>query len=497
MFQVSFGLANVFFAIVVVFAGTRILDYMQYAKQTGYLPGIRSLVTPISLFGVLFPTSRWNPGREWQWQWRKDVYKRHGTETISSLPYLFGGPAIYTSSLDVARQIVAMKGEFYKTKEMTAITLVWGPNVFAANGDEWKRFRRIMNPAFATSTFASVWDETCRGFREMFVGQGWDGLESIDILDISPLTNKFALMLISSAGFGHPLSWDPRTPGSKTMSFGEALHIITHNLILRLVVPRIAYWLPIKRLQDIKEAYKIVRVFLLTLIDTRRKEFAAGAPAQNDVLSLMILSAENEGHLSMTDDELIGNTSILLFAGHDTLAMTLNATLGFMGLYHEYQEEMYQEVLAVMPTSAEFTFGNSRKLRKVQACFLETLRYFLAGFMWIRDTAEDIVLEHVGPNRDQRIAVPRGTPVVVDAIGLHHNPRLFPEPDKFKPERWYDAPESALTMFSLGTRVRIGRRFAITAGVCFLANLLRDWRVELLAPHGESRAEWEARYRRA
>ena len=38
--------------------------------------------------------------------------------------------------------------------------------------------------------------------------------------------------------------------------------------------------------------------------------------------------------------------------------------------------------------------------------------------MWIRDTAEDIVLEHVGPNRDQRVAIPRGTRLVVDGIGL-------------------------------------------------------------------------------
>ena len=38
--------------------------------------------------------------------------------------------------------------------------------------------------------------------------------------------------------------------------------------------------------------------------------------------------------------------------------------------------------------------------------------------MWLRDTAEDIILEHVGPNRDQRIRVPAGTRFVVDAIGL-------------------------------------------------------------------------------
>ena len=99
------------------------------------------------------------------------VYARFGTETISSLPYLFGEPAVYTCSIEVARQIVSTRGPFYKSPEITAITLyvlssyqtrqafdvfittsVWGPNLFAANGDEWKRFRRITTPAFDHAT---------------------------------------------------------------------------------------------------------------------------------------------------------------------------------------------------------------------------------------------------------------------------------------------------------------------------------------------------------
>ena len=51
------------------------------------------------------------------------MYSRYGTETISALPYLLGGPAIYTSSLEVARQIVSTKGSFCKSPEITAITL--------------------------------------------------------------------------------------------------------------------------------------------------------------------------------------------------------------------------------------------------------------------------------------------------------------------------------------------------------------------------------------
>lgn len=154
--------------------------------------------------------------------------------------------------------------------------------------------------------------------------------------------------------------------------------------------------------------------------------------------------------------------------------------------------------------------------------------------MMIRDAAEDVVLRNVGPNRDEQLALPRGTRVVVDVIGIRtstsprpthaslknpnftaidHNPRLFSDPEAFRPERWYDARDSDLTMFSVGARackppfgratvtyspriLGIGRKFAITEGTCFLAKLLRDWKVEIIAGPGESKEQWRARVMR-
>ena len=145
----------------------------------------------------------------------------------------------------------------------------------------------------------------------------------------------------------------------------------------------------------------------------------------------------------------------------DTTAMTLNAALGYMGLNEDFQQEMYQEVMSVMPTEEDFvsrhsewerlgrfidhiflqTFAKSSQLQKVQACFLEAARIFrvhfpnvrhnsfltyilgpsAAGYMWIRDSAEDIILQYVGPNRDQQVVIPAGTRFVVDAIGLRQS----------------------------------------------------------------------------
>ena len=83
------------------------------------------------------------------------MYKRFGTETISAFPYIFGAPAIYTCSPEVARQIVSTKGSFYKSEELAAITLyvssfflvrlhanqslsIWGPNMTDSRQSLWK-----------------------------------------------------------------------------------------------------------------------------------------------------------------------------------------------------------------------------------------------------------------------------------------------------------------------------------------------------------------------
>lgn len=48
------------------------------------------------------------------------VYSRYGVQTMSVIPYLSGTPCIYTCSMDVARQIVSVKGQFEKPEQGSA-----------------------------------------------------------------------------------------------------------------------------------------------------------------------------------------------------------------------------------------------------------------------------------------------------------------------------------------------------------------------------------------
>ncbi|KAJ7150251.1 cytochrome P450 [Mycena filopes] len=465
-----------------VLVARKVLEFRSNARKLANLPGLRSLVTPVSLFGSLLPTSPINPGLSWQWNWRNTIYNKHGVHTMSVLPYL-------------ARQVLSVKGQFEKPLETTLLTLLWGRNIFAEEGTEWSRHRRIMNPAFGPETYEMVWNETESLYREMMQAECWTGKAELMLAATTDITTKLALLLISRCGFGTHIAWQAEDKTS-AIPFGEALSIVSSHSIVRLITPRWMYKLPIKSLHNVEAAYSSLAVFMQNLIKTRREELSAGAEAnggRHDLFRVMLRASEGEGKLRMTDDELSGNTFFMLFAGHETTAKALDATMGFLALYEDIQEEVYEEIRGVAK-DGKLSFADIPKLVKVQASFLEGARLFPAGFLMIRDTTETVVLKtDEEDGHGGQIILEPGTRIMVDTVGLHYNAKYFPNPEEFRPSRWYNASESDMTMFSMGPRVCIGRRFAQTEAIAFLSNLLLDWQLHIVLNPGETRAQWRAR----
>ena len=102
------------------------------------------------------------------------VYKRYASETISVVPFLLGRPLVYTSSLEVARQILdsslfdkapetssALSWVFQSCQQNIHKIIIfssfcnsaWGDNVISIDNERHKRHRRIVGPAFAGGMF--------------------------------------------------------------------------------------------------------------------------------------------------------------------------------------------------------------------------------------------------------------------------------------------------------------------------------------------------------
>lgn len=97
----------------------------------------------------------------------------------------------------------------------------------------------------------------------MVTDQGWRGTDVVELAEVNTLTNKvcdrmpandmpnfcykLAMIIIATCGFGYRLDWRFAESSSESLSFGDALQVISQTHILRILLPKWAYWLPVKK----------------------------------------------------------------------------------------------------------------------------------------------------------------------------------------------------------------------------------------------------------
>ncbi|KAJ7768297.1 cytochrome P450 [Mycena metata] len=463
-------------------------------KSVNHIPGMRPLFAPFSLFGAAFGTRWWNPGLNWPWEWRKSAFFNHTHDVISIVPVISGGSSVYTCSMDVAKQILAAEGktQLFKPRRIVAGLLLWGENIVAASGDMWKRHRRIVAPALTSKTYALLIIETIATYREMVDAEGWRDNDHISVTDFNRLPRKLALILIARCGFGLPMPWVD-APTENGLTFGKSLTIVTETVIPRLVIPTWLYKFPIERIRIIEAAWSGLGSFMHTFLESRKDELQATDDRQRgDILSRLVTAMDSVGKVSLNEQEVLGNIFTLMFAGHETTASVITATLGYLAIYEDEQEKAYAEIIKVIPERQDPTMDVLQNLPHLLACFHEAMRIYPAGVAIVRELTEDITIKVKRPTEEQ-LTLQQGTLVVVDMIALHHNPNVFSEPDVFRPSRWYGVPEHDISMFGMGPRACIGRKFSHTEALCFLFLFLRDWKISVPLRDGETRKEYEER----
>ncbi|KAG6830546.1 hypothetical protein H0H87_007745 [Tephrocybe sp. NHM501043] len=330
-----------------------------------------------------------------------------------------------------------------------------------------------------------------------------------------------ALLVIGRCGFGFQFDWSapPVGPDGK-ITIQEALRVLADSYIIGMMMPDWVRYLPFPGFSRIRDATDEFTGFMSREISIREEEVRNGselADQRVDAFTMLVRANEQEtDKLKLTDQEVIGNVFIMLFAGHgeihqvfksswltsqkmtETTAHTLSATLALLALHQDIQTEILEHIVEVVGYEHDPMYNDYDKLNKVLATFLEALRLFPPAYITIRKAAEDTILNipnPVGEEGNTPLAVQKGTRMVFDFVGMQYNPRYFADPEEFRPSRWYNtsSESEAFSAFSLGPRACIGRKFATVEAVGFLTMLLRDWHVEPIFKSGETAEAWRER----
>ncbi|KAF9522906.1 cytochrome P450 [Crepidotus variabilis] len=483
------------FTIGSLVAGAVAVNFWKALKDMEYLPGYRPMLAPLTLFGAALPSSRWNLGLNWSWIMRSTAFFNYSHDVISMVPWLHGEPAYYTCSAEVAQQLIGNEGQrpLIRPRKLTSLLLLWGENVFSSNGDMWKRHRRIMSPAFNPKMYSLVLKQTTAIYREMADCEGLTGNESVIISDFSKLPLRLAFLVIARCGFGMPLTWamDEQETADK-ISVNHALTSVTETAIARLMIPNWAYKIPIKALKEIDHHWTSLAKFMRKSVGLRAEELKADADLvakRGDVFTRLVAANIDDGKYSVNEDEVLGNTFMLLFAGHETTALVLTATFAYLGIHQEAQEKAYKEITSTIREDRDLDVP---KLVHTLACFNEALRLYPAGSMLTRTMTEDVVVNVKRP-AEATMVFKKGSLAIIDMVAVHRNPHTYTDPHAFKPSRWYGVSDHDLTMFGNGPRSCIGRKFSQMEAVTFISLFLRDWHVDVVMENGETRQEYENR----
>ncbi|KAJ7615517.1 cytochrome P450 [Roridomyces roridus] len=366
---------------------------------------------------------------------------------------------------------------------------VWGTSIVSANGEDWKRHRRVVAPAFTTKMFSRVVEESTSLYSSMKDEFGSDQV----VTNLRSLLHRFTLVMICRCGFGMPVSWKQGgTSQDEIDIFDRALSVASSTLVHRLIFPKWVWSLPIKSLRHIDQSWKTVLTLFDSIAASKQAQYSSekelGEEHAKDLLTKLISATEEDSKYTLTPSEVTGNMLSLLFAGNETTASALMSTLVFLGLYPEEQEKAYQEILREVKSIADMDLRDVANLKYVLACMHEAQRLVPATINLPRDVPEDMITRSDRPVQKD-ILIKAGSRIIIDTMAVCHNPHDFPNPQTFNPSRWHDVPDHDIIMFGSAPRMCVGRRFAQTEVVCFLAHFLWDWEVETVLLDGETREE--------
>ena len=173
----------------------------------------------------------------------------------------------------------------------------------------------------------------------------------------------------------------------------------------------------------------------------------------------------------MTDDELYDELLTLLIAGHETTATAMT----WMMYWVHYQPEVRNKLLEELDPLGDYPDPMTvSRLPYLSAVCSETLRIYPVVFLNFLHVVRDPV-ELMGYQLEP------GTKVVANIYLTHHRQDLYPEPDRFKPERFLARQFSPYEYlpFGGGSRRCIGAALAQLKMKLVLATILSRYQVAL------------------
>ncbi len=396
------------------------------------------------------------------------IPRRAFEEPVIAGRTLFWRYALISDPAGVRRVLVENAANYPKTRmDLAFFAALFGGGLLGLDGEDWRRHRRIMAPAFDPRSVAGYGPAMATTLQTFM--QRWDALPDDAAVDMSDEMTLLTLEIISRTVFsadGAELMGMIRDMLLRGMRAAAAANMLD---LLPVIGP-----LRMKaRAQALAKAAAPLDAAIEALLERRR---ALGPDGPVDLISRLLAARDAETGGRLTGKEIRDEIVTIYLAGHETTASTLSWTWYVLSQRPEHLALIQAEIDAVVGQRAP-SADDLPRLVYTRRVVEEATRLYPAapGLSTRRALADDEVCG---------VTIRKGTAINVLPWVLHRHRRLWdaPEvfdPDRFSPERSAQRPRFAYLPFGAGPRVCIGQVLAMNESILALAALAQRYSARL------------------
>ncbi|XP_020833441.1 cytochrome P450 3A4-like [Phascolarctos cinereus] len=345
-----------------------------------------------------------------------------------------------------------------------------------AEDDQWKRIRTVLSPTFTSGKLKEMFP-IINQYGDILVKNMQNEAEKSKPITLKKIFGAYSMDVITSTSFGVNVD---SLNNQNDPFVREISKLIKFSFLdpLILTITLFPFLVPLLKTLDVTVFPKEATDFLVKSIKKIKEERKICSQKHRiDFLQLMMDSqtsnnSETHSQKDLSDEEILAQSIIFLFAGYETTSSVLSFLFYHLATNPEVQQKLQKEIDAVLPNKEAVTYDALVQMEYLDMVISETLRLFpIAGRI------ERVAKKTVELNG---LRIPKGTVVMASAFVLHRDPQYWSEPEEFRPERFSKENKESINPyvylpFGAGPRNCIGMRFALMNMKVATCRLLQEF----------------------
>ena len=367
---------------------------------------------------------------------------------------------LLVDAADIEDVCIKQAKHFRKDRVIRQTLDALGGGLILAEGADWRRQRRIVQPMFHNAAIRGYGDTMVRMTRE--TASQW---QTGAAFALDGELMRLTLLIAAEVLFGADMTDD-------VLEIKRAVDVYM-ELALGIGQTGIRIPMAIPTPGNIRARRARQRVDALVYRMIRELRVRPGE--RDDVLTRLLAARDQDG-IPLSEERVRDEVLTLLLTGHETTALGTTYAMWLLARHPEVQQQVADEARRVLGDRPA-TAADVPSLPLAEAVSLEALRLYPPVWATGREAITDC--------RVAGIDVTRGTQIFFAQWVNHRHPRYFSKPLSFHPERWLGGlsgtlPKYAFFPFGGGQRTCVGASFSMMESVLMIATLLQHCALELV-----------------